>query len=223
MKIRVTFHTLPPVSFVALALLLVVLSLGAAPASASIDSGSFAPKVDFTTGVGPFGVASADLSGSGKLDLVVANRGPSKNGTTVSVLRNVGSSGNISFTSQLTFSVGTGPVGVAVGDIDGDGKSDVIVANETDNTISVLRNTSSAPGSISFAPQVTFTVGTGPLLVALADLDGDNRPDVVVTNWGGGGGNTPPFEPMTRMPPLNSRDANRLRNSERYALIFGPT
>lgn len=73
------------------------------------------------------------------------------------------------------------------GDLDGDGKPDLVVANSDFSssnpnlTISVLRNTST-PGSVSFAPGQTFTVGSKPGAVALGDLDGDGKLDLVVAN-----------------------------------------
>jgi len=48
----------------------------------------------------------------------------------------------VSFGPQATYAVGTGPVGVAIGDFNGDGHPDLAVANYGDNTVSVLLSTS---------------------------------------------------------------------------------
>ncbi|WP_163362806.1 VCBS repeat-containing protein, partial [Escherichia coli] len=73
-----------------------------------------------------------------------------------------------SFAANVDFTTGSGPVSVGIGDLDGDGKLDLAVANVVSNTVSVLRNTSSigSIGSGSFAVKVDFAIGSGPLSVA---------------------------------------------------------
>ncbi|KKW16960.1 MAG: FG-GAP repeat protein [Candidatus Magasanikbacteria bacterium GW2011_GWA2_50_22] len=151
----------------------------------SITSGTFAPKVDFTTGANPYGIAISDLDGDGKSDFAVVNSNPSGS---ISVLRNTSSTGSITFASPLDFATGVNSFQVASGDLDGDGKPDLIVTNFSSNTISVFRNTS-ASGSITFATKVDIA-GAGlygvnaPYGIAISDLDGDGKPDFVVTNSG---------------------------------------
>ncbi len=142
---------------------------------------SFAPKVSFTTGATPFSIAFADVDGDGKKDLAVTNAAAGVN--TVSVLRNMSTSGSISFAAKVDIATGVGPRSVAIGDLDADGKHDLVVANSdpTSTIISVLRNTSTT-GSISFAAKVDFIAGTAPRAIAINDNDGDGKPDLVIVN-----------------------------------------
>jgi hypothetical protein len=146
--------------------------------SHAIDASSFATKIDSTTGSNPYDVAIADLDGDGKPDVVVTDEFSGA----FSVYRNTSTNGDISFAQRADFATGNGPAGIAVGDIDGDGKLDLVVANSSNNTVSVYRNTSTN-GSISFAPRVDFATGSEPFGLAIGDIDGDGKPDIVVTNW----------------------------------------
>ena len=100
---------------------------------------------------------------------------------TVSVFRNTSTSGTISFAAKVDFTTGTHPYSVSIGDIDGDGKPDLAVANYSSNTVSVFRNTSTS-GTMSFAAKVDFTTGTTPHSVSIGDIDGDGKPDLAVAN-----------------------------------------
>ncbi|WP_304065242.1 FG-GAP-like repeat-containing protein [Pedobacter glucosidilyticus] len=147
--------------------------------TSSIGVVSFDSKVDFVTNTRPSSVSISDIDGDGKLDLAVANGSAG----TVGVLRNTGSIGIVSFASKVDFATVTSPFSVNIGDIDGDGKPDLAATNFNDNSVSVLRNTSSS-GIVSFASKVDITTGTNPYSVAIGDLDGDGKPDMAVTNFG---------------------------------------
>jgi hypothetical protein len=144
---------------------------------------TFATQQTFATGTGPHGVAAADLNADGKIDLVVTNQ----QSASVSVLLNSGTPGSTTaaFATQQLFTVGTNPTSVAIADLDGDGKPDLIVTNASSGTISVLRNTT-APGATTpvFAAQQTFATGSYPFSVAALDIDGDGKIDLAVANVG---------------------------------------
>ncbi len=154
-------------------------------ATGSITSSSFAAKVDFTTGANPYFVAISDLDGNNKPDLAVANFSSSS----VSIFQNTSMSGSItsnSFATKVDLMGFSAAHSLAIGDLDGDGKPDLAVAQF--GSISILRNITSN-GSItsgSFASKVDFTGVNRPYSIALGDLDGDSRPDLAIANIGSG-------------------------------------
>ena len=145
------------------------------PNTSTVGSISFGTPVTLLlpNQYGAWAVSIADFDNDGKPDLAITGNGSNL----VSVFRNRGTPGGaLSFASKVDFTVGNNPTGMAAGDLDGDGLPDIVAANNTDNTFSILRNTSS-PGSISFAI-TTLATGSGPYAVGIADLDGDGHPDI---------------------------------------------
>ena len=132
------------------------------------------------SGLSHEGAAVADFDGDGKLDVVLAN---SFNPASMSVYKNISTGSAIQFNAPINYAADSGPYTVAVGDIDGDGKPDIILANNGSNVISFYKNTSSS-GNISFADSINFTAGTNPYSVAVRDLDGDGKADIAVTTQG---------------------------------------
>ena len=92
----------------------------------------------------------------------------------------VGFAGSASYSSG-----GIAPTSVAMADLNGDGKLDLVVANGGTSTVGVLLGN----GDGTFEAPVTYGSGGGePLAVAIGDLNGDGIPDVVVTNVFANGG-----------------------------------
>src|SRR5207244_335105 len=77
------------------------------------------------------------------------------------------------------FAVGSFPRSVAIGDVNGDGKPDLAVANSNSNTLSVLLG----DGTGGFGAATNFSVGgPAPFFVAVADLNRDGKLDIVTAN-----------------------------------------
>jgi uncharacterized protein YjdB len=138
---------------------------------------TFAARVDTTLGTDGTSVATGDLDGDGKPDVVVANYGSS----TISVFRNTSTLGTVSFAAKVVYLTANSPRSVAIGDMDGDGKPDIVVACSGSDAVSLHRNTGS-PGNVAFAPKTNFATGASPYFVAIADADGDGKPDLAVVN-----------------------------------------
>lgn len=141
---------------------------------------SFAPMRTFskTPDVYDYGarysIAMEDLDGDGLNDLAVSNGG----GYTVSVFRNTSTVGNINFAPKIDYTTGFGPYSVSIGDIDGDGKPELVSANQGSYSLSILRNLST-PGTISFSQKNDVAVEQQPYAVAIGDLNMDGKIDLV--------------------------------------------
>lgn len=161
-----------------------IITANSAASSAGVllntGNGTFQPIARYSTGGNtyPQSVATADLNSDGFPDIVTANY-PANS---VSVLLN---SGNGTFPAFTTFTTGSAnaPYAVATGDINADGRPDIITANYNTNTVGLLLGN----GNGTFQPIVTFSAGTGtnPQSVAVADVNGDGQSDVITGNYFG--------------------------------------
>ena len=139
---------------------------------------TFAAPMLIPTNPGIQEVTASDLDGDGKPDLVAV--GVTGN-SAVSVVRNTSSPGNISFAPVINITASSSNA-VAVGDINNDGKNDIVaVFNVGSNYgVSFFKN-NSTPGNISFAPRMDITSGMNSGgLIMLADMDSDNKLDIIV-------------------------------------------
>jgi FG-GAP-like repeat len=153
---------------------------------------NFASPVDYGSGgYGPASVAVADVNGDGKPDIVVANSCGSSStcpapGTVGVLLGN----GNGTFQPAVTYgSAGYTANSVVIADVNGDGKPDLLVINESsstselvDGTVGVLLNN----GNGTFQAAVAYdSGGLVATSIAVGDVNGDGKPDVVVAQCSG--------------------------------------
>jgi hypothetical protein len=134
---------------------------------------------------GPDCLATADVNGDGRLDLISANYGfrwalpgePGGWGTNLVVLTNNGSGG---FGLNATLSVGAGPASVVAVDVNGDGWPDVVSASQSANTLTVLTNN----GGGGLGWQATLAVNDAPSSLVAADVNGDWSLDLACVRRG---------------------------------------
>jgi hypothetical protein len=87
---------------------------------------------------------------------------------------------SVSFVARMDFPVGQDPRAIATGDLDSDGKLDLVTANYASNDVSVLLGN----GDGTFNPAVSYPVDVAPFLVMVADLNGDGKLDILTANQG---------------------------------------
>ncbi len=140
---------------------------------------SFEAPLTFASGSTPRAIATGDIDGDGKIDVITSNEGSN----TFSVFRNTSTGSTISFDTKVDYVVGASPEGVAVGDLNNDGKPDIAVTGKDVDNLLMYQN-NSTPGTISMGNQVPLATGDYPWGVAIGDINGDGLKDLVVTNLG---------------------------------------
>jgi hypothetical protein len=137
-------------------------------------TGRFGSPATFPMTNAPFGLAAGALTEPGVLDLAVTFPDDPSG---LSVLTNDGDGG---FIPQATNYAAASGGSVAITDLNGDGLEDIVAGNE-DGTVCVLLNF----GGGNFVFWGEFPDGSPPdnvTSIAVADFNGDGRPDLAVTN-----------------------------------------
>jgi hypothetical protein len=151
--------------------------------------GTFQPHLDYPTGLFPYDVAVGDFNADGVLDLAVTNSECSVPGAncpgTFSILFG---NGDGTFQQHVDYPVGTYPIGIAAGDLNNDGGSDLAVANAYSNSVSVLLNLPVIgvfPNALNFGKE-KVGVKSNPQTITIGNPSGTpiaiNKPKITGTN-----------------------------------------
>jgi len=161
------------------------LIVGGAGVSVFLGSGgmTYGPVRTYAETVYFTSVAVGDLNGDGIPDLAATHPGRYVGdrppqwipGTVVYVFFGVGDG---TFLAETTHAVGQTPYDLAIADVDGEGRNDLVVTNAWSSTISVLL----ADESGGFRSQAEYPTAGGATALALADFGGDGHVDVVVAS-----------------------------------------
>jgi FG-GAP-like repeat len=127
---------------------------------------------NYQSGEYPVAAVVQDFNNDGIADIATANQ----NDANVSVFLG---NGNGSFGPANTFAVGPGAIEIASGDLNGDGKADLLVTGGLKALYVVLGN-----GDGTFGPPASITLHQGPVGLALADLNADGILDVAIAIFG---------------------------------------
>ncbi len=144
--------------------------------------GNFPTIANYSVASSPSCIIAADVNGDGKPDLVYVNENkytPDGMQTgfddTLTIWTNNGSG---VFSSNATYTVGSGPSSVVAADVNGDGRLDLITANYAGASLSILTNN----GSGGFALASSLSTGIQPWQVVAADVNNDGKVDLICGN-----------------------------------------
>ena len=140
----------------------------------------FSPAVRYATDPQPCGVAVGDFNGDGRPDLAVLADDDSEKEPFPGRLSIWLNDGSDKFARSTDIMTGAIPAGLAVGDLNVDGKQDVVVADYGAGVTVCLGD-----GAGHLGAARTYKTGAGPNAVAIADMNGDSKPDLVTANADG--------------------------------------
>jgi hypothetical protein len=136
------------------------------------------PAWTSVSGVGSWSVALGDLDGDGDLDAVFGNRSITGGGAANTAYRNQG--GLFEPEPYWSSAIAERTMGVALGDVDGDGDLDLVCGNYGEPASLYLNH----EGTLSLDPNWTSSRSDATQEVALGDVDGDGDLDLVCGNQG---------------------------------------
>ena len=151
-----------------------------------ITGASLEGQLDFDSEKGLYDLCLCDFDSDNRTDVATANDGANSLNLFANTTPLTGLA-NISF-NRIPFLIGAHSIHARCGDLNGDGKPDLIVSEGGANgdRIFVFRNTSTGPGVFTFSIQSITLTGKKVKRTDIADLDNDGKPELIVTNQTGG-------------------------------------
>ncbi|HZW05471.1 MAG TPA: VCBS repeat-containing protein, partial [Candidatus Nitrosotalea sp.] len=132
-------------------------------------------RADYATGVGPRAMAVGDFNGDGIMDIVAGDTVDPTHIVSVLLGKPDGT-----FAPAVNYTVSDGPIGVAVGDFNNDGKLDIVVVTGFLSSAGVDLLLGNGDGT--FRPSMFFPVGQAPTSIAVGDFNGDKNLDIAISD-----------------------------------------
>jgi len=131
-------------------------------------NGTFISSRNYSTGMGPSSVVVGDMNNDGKIDIIITN----KYSDNVGIFYNIG---NDTFTDQIIYPTSPRPLCAVLVDLNEDNYLDIIVTIQNTDKLDILLNT----GNGTFT-RMTHFIGLQPGIITTADIDNDNKLDIIV-------------------------------------------
>ena len=140
--------------------------------------GTFQTQVTYSTGTGsgPRAVVIGDFNGDGKSDLAVSDYDIGAATDSISVLLG---NGNGTFQPATIYTGVTVNSSIAIGDFNGDGKSDLVITSPNANVVSVYLGN----GNGTFQARTDFATAVASGAVTVADFNGDGKLDLASVSY----------------------------------------
>ncbi len=148
--------------------------------SMGIGDVSFADPENYETGPAPAGLLTADFDSDGRSDIATVNG----NGNSVSILRNSSVPGSLEWVKrEWDFGVGSNSQYLAKGDLNNDGRVDIVTSNSQANTLSVVINNGNGAGNVDFIARKDYLTPKYARVFSVdrADFDGDGSADLAAS------------------------------------------